>query len=80
MSVNKVYAGDLRPEDGARILCETLDSLQMGETIEIIDNHNPSLLYNQLQENRPNEFEWNYLEEGPNTWKIAVKKKYLSFI
>lgn len=80
MSVNKVYARSSNPEHEDRILFETLDSLQMGETIEIIDNHDPSSLYNQLQENMPNEFEWNYLEEGPDTWKVAVEKKYLSFI
>jgi len=80
MPVNKVYARNSKPEDEDRILFETLDSLQMGETIEIIDNHDPSLLYKELQANRPNEFEWSYLEEGPDTWKVSVEKKYLSFI
>lgn len=80
MSVKKVYARSSNPVDEDRILFETLDSLQMGESIEIIDNHDPSSLYEELQAYRPNEFEWNCIEEGPDTWKISVEKKYLSFI
>lgn len=78
MPVKKVDISNSKLEN--RIFFETMDSLQFGETVEVIDDHDPSSLYRQLKEERPNEFEWNYLEEGPDTWKVSTEKKYLSFI
>ncbi|SCG83946.1 hypothetical protein DW1_2382 [Proteiniborus sp. DW1] len=46
----------------------------------LIDNSDPSTLFNHLDDERGTKLDWRYLEEGPEQWKVAVEKRYLSFI
>ena len=50
------------------------DNLQPGEAFQILNDHNPKPLYYQLIAERGNVFSWNYLEEGPEWWKVEIRK------
>lgn len=54
------------------------DELNEGETLIIHNDHDPKPLYYQLLGQRGNIFTWDYLESGPEWWKIKISKRILS--
>ena len=57
------------------IIFKTFESLASGEKMELINDHDPRPLYQQFILNFPEHFEWEYLEQGPEIWRIAITKK-----
>jgi regulator of cell morphogenesis and NO signaling len=51
------------------------DELAQGENLTIYNDHDPKPLYYQLLSERGNIFTWEYLEEGPQWWKVKISKK-----
>jgi regulator of cell morphogenesis and NO signaling len=51
------------------------DELNAGESLTIHNDHDPKPLYYQLLGERGNIFNWEYLEEGPEWWKVKISKK-----
>ena len=51
------------------------DELNPGESLTIHNDHDPKPLYYQLLGERGNIFEWEYLEQGPESWKVNIRKK-----
>ena len=51
------------------------DELHQGETLTIHNDHDPKPLYYQLLGERGNIFNWEYLEEGPELWRVRISKK-----
>lgn len=42
--------------------------------MELINDHDPRPLHYQFMIEREGEFEWEYLEEGPEVWRVAITK------
>lgn len=53
---------------------ETFDNLELGTFFVIINDHDPMPLYYQFLAERPNQFAWEYLEKGPDEWKVRIEK------
>jgi len=51
------------------------DELVAGESLTIHNDHDPKPLYYQLLGERGNIFTWEYLEEGPDLWRVKISKK-----
>ncbi len=51
------------------------DELNEGETLTIHNDHDPKPLYYQLLGERGNIFNWEYLEQGPEWWKVNITKR-----
>tara|TARA_R110000868_G_scaffold144150_1_gene362912 strand:- start:34203 stop:34433 length:231 start_codon:yes stop_codon:yes gene_type:complete len=51
------------------------DELKSGETFILHNDHDPKPLYYQLVAQRGEIFTWDYLEQGPDWWKIKITKK-----
>jgi regulator of cell morphogenesis and NO signaling len=51
------------------------DELAEGESLTIHNDHDPKPLYYQLLGERGNIFEWEYLEQGPESWKVKISKR-----
>ena len=51
------------------------DELNEGESLTIHNDHDPKPLYYQLLGERGNIFTWEYLEEGPQWWKVKISKR-----
>jgi uncharacterized protein (DUF2249 family) len=62
------------PSDKHPTIFETFDDLAPGEYFVIINDHDPKPLYYQFQAERPGEMEWEYLQEGPEVWKVKLEK------
>ena len=53
------------------------DELKEGENLIIHNDHDPKPLYYQMLGERGNVFNWEYLEEGPEWWKVKITKRSL---
>ncbi len=53
----------------------TFDALKEGETFQLVNDHDPMPLYYQFEAERKNKFEWNYVEKGPEVWRVNISKK-----
>jgi regulator of cell morphogenesis and NO signaling len=48
------------------------DKLPQGEAFIILNDHDPKPLYYQMLGERGNIFSWEYLEKGPEWWKVKI--------
>ena len=52
-----------------------LNKMTEGESLTIYNDHDPKPLYYQLLGEAGNIFTWNYLQEGPEWWKVKISKR-----
>ncbi len=65
----------LEPRQKHPTIFVRFDELAEGESLTIHNDHDPKPLYYQLLGERGNIFTWEYLEEGPEWWKVRISKK-----
>ncbi|SDI99818.1 regulator of cell morphogenesis and NO signaling [Pedobacter sp. ok626] len=54
---------------------EMYDGLNPGQAFVIENDHDPKPLYYQFLAERGQTFSWDYLENGPEIWKVKIAKK-----
>lgn len=52
-----------------------LDALSGGESLILTNDHAPEPLRSHLTLTRPNQFEWEYLEDGPQVWRVRIVRR-----
>ncbi len=62
------------PRDRHPLIFKTFDELKPGESFELVNDHAPKPLYYQFMHERPDQFEWEYLEEGPEVWRVRISR------
>jgi regulator of cell morphogenesis and NO signaling len=65
----------LEPRQKHPTIFVRFDELVEGESLTIHNDHDPKPLYYQLLGERGNIFEWEYLEQGPEWWKVKITKR-----
>ena len=60
-------------ERHARIFAQ-FEQLAPGEALLLINDHDPKPLYYQFQAERPGEVDWQYVEQGPEVWRVRIGK------
>ncbi len=78
MNINfivKIFAPDIEPRFRHKKIFEAFDGLQSGEVMELTNDHDPKPLYYQFLIEREGTFSWEYLEEGPDVWRVVIGKK-----
>lgn len=64
---------EISPEQRSpHIVFEAFDSLAPGESLLIINDHDPEMLKSRLAAR--GKFTWTYLEQGPETWRFEITK------
>ena len=53
---------------------EKFDELISGESLILHNDHDPKPLYYELSAERGDIFSWEYLEQGPEAWKVKITK------
>jgi len=48
------------------------DSLRPGEAFVLLNDHDPKPLRFQFDAQRPAGFTWDYLEAGPQEWRVRI--------
>ncbi|MDP1763012.1 MAG: iron-sulfur cluster repair di-iron protein [Sediminibacterium sp.] len=65
----------LEPRQKHPTIFVRFDELAEGESLTIHNDHDPKPLYYQLLGERGNIFVWEYLEQGPEWWKVKISKR-----
>jgi len=60
------------PRERHETIFERLDALAAGETLRLVNDHDPAPLRYQLDATRPDQFRWVYVERGPQEWAIDI--------
>nr|WP_275899646.1 DUF2249 domain-containing protein [Bacillus piscicola] len=71
----RVDATKYPPKEKHPVIFKTFDGLASGQTMELTNDHDPRPLYYQFAIEREGAFDWKYLEEGPETWRVAIAKR-----
>jgi hemerythrin-like domain-containing protein/uncharacterized protein (DUF2249 family) len=50
------------------------EDLKAGEAMLLVNDHDPKPLYYQFAAERTGQFEWRYLENGPEVWKVEIRR------
>lgn len=53
---------------------DTFDELAPGDHFVLVNDHDPKPLRYQFDAERPGQMEWEYLEEGPDEWRVKITK------
>ncbi len=72
--IEQLYVPSLPPALKHRTVFQTFDALPAGSSFVLVNDHDPSPLLYEMQAERGRGFDWNPIEEGPETWKIKITK------
>ena len=62
------------PRERHPLIFSTFRQLAAGQAMELVNDHDPRPLYYQFQAELPGRFGWDYLESGPDTWRVSITK------
>ena len=66
---------DVRSEPPARrheLIFDTYEALAGGEGFVLVNDHDPKPLEYQFAAVHAGEFTWEYLEQGPEVWRVRI--------
>lgn len=64
----------LIPAQRHSIIFKTWEDLQPGKSFVLVNDHDPKPLYYQFDAEHHDQFTWDYLEAGPETWRVRIAK------
>lgn len=64
----------LPPRERHPLIFSALDGLAPGQAVELVNDHDPSPLFYQLQAQRPGQYGWTPVEHGPEAWRIHITR------
>lgn len=62
----------LAPQERHPAIFGMLHALAPGQAMVITSDHEPRPLHYQIEMRHPGEFRWEYLEEGPDVWRVEI--------
>lgn len=63
------------PRDKHPAIFRALDDLASGQSLLLVNDHDPRPLRYQLDAERPNTFDWEYEAEGPEVWRVRISRR-----
>jgi uncharacterized protein (DUF2249 family) len=64
----------IAPPNRHPLIFSTFRALSAHEAMELVNDHDPRPLYYQFQEQLPGRFAWDYVESGPEVWRVRITK------
>jgi uncharacterized protein (DUF2249 family) len=64
----------LPPAQRHTTIFQSYHDLKGGEAFELVNDHDPKPLYYQFAAEHKDQFTWEYLEQGPTTWRVRIGK------
>jgi uncharacterized protein (DUF2249 family) len=56
------------------LIFHTFETLAVGEALELVNDHDPFPLHNQFSFMKRGQFAWEYLEQGPDLWRVQISR------
>jgi uncharacterized protein (DUF2249 family) len=60
------------PRERHPLIFNTFHGLAPGESFVLVNDHDPKPLYYQFQAEHAGSFTWDYLDQGPDVWRVRV--------
>ncbi len=64
----------LQPRDKHPTIFNAWNSIVGAGSILLLNDHDPLPLYYQFACENPGQFHWDYLEQGPELWRVRIQK------
>jgi uncharacterized protein (DUF2249 family) len=64
----------IAPRERHPLIFSTFDELPSGGAFILVNDHDPKPLYYQFLHERQGLFGWEYLQEGPEQWRVKISK------
>ena len=65
---------ELPPPRRHPVIFEAFERLAPGQGFVLVNDHDPRPLYYQFAAEMPGRFTWDYLETGPDVWRVRIGK------
>ena len=62
------------PREKHPAIFTTFGALEPGESFILVNDHDPKPLRYQFESEHAGEYGWEYLEEGPGVWRVAISR------
>ncbi|WP_217923091.1 DUF2249 domain-containing protein [Miltoncostaea oceani] len=66
---------EMVPRDRHPTIFTTFEALSPGQAMELVNDHDPQPLRRQFETRLPGSYTWDYLEEGPEVWRVRIGKR-----
>ncbi|TWP36676.1 DUF2249 domain-containing protein [Leekyejoonella antrihumi] len=60
------------PKRRHELIFETFTDLTPGSAYVLVNDHDPKPLYYQFEAEHAGSYSWEYLEEGPEVWRVRI--------
>jgi uncharacterized protein (DUF2249 family)/quercetin dioxygenase-like cupin family protein len=74
MTAPELDVRGLRKPDKHPAVFQAYDELEVGACVELVNDHDPRHLHEVFEVEHPGSHGWNYLHEGPDSWRIRITK------
>lgn len=71
-AANELDVRIIQPRDKHPTIHARLDALAVGETLTILNDHDPRPLRFEIDADHPGAYGWKYIEQGPETWRVEI--------
>ncbi|MDE2291126.1 MAG: DUF2249 domain-containing protein [Elusimicrobia bacterium] len=65
---------EMHPRERHPRIHSVWETLPVGATLTLVNDHNPKPLLYEFHAERTGEFEWKPVEEGPEKWVVAIRR------
>ncbi len=72
--MKELKVSNIVPKERHPLIFRTFDELKEGDSFVLINDHDPKPLYYQFLHERTGHFAWEYVQEGPDEWKVKITK------
>jgi uncharacterized protein (DUF2249 family) len=62
------------PRERHPLIFNTFEQLKPGYGFVLVNDHDPKPLYYQFQAEHQGTFGWDYLEQGPDVWRVVISR------
>jgi uncharacterized protein (DUF2249 family) len=63
---------EIAPRERHPLIFGTFHQLLAGESMLLLNDHDPKPLFYQFQAELGDIFSWDYLEQGPEVWQVRI--------
>ena len=63
------------PRERHPLIFATFNGLDAGDAFLLVNDHDPKPLYYQFKAELGDVFQWDYLEQGPEVWKVRIARR-----
>jgi len=73
-SARVIDVTDIDPKYRHTIIFQLFEHLGSTDSLELVVDHNPRRLRFALEAAHGGQCQWTYLEEGPDTWRVRLRR------